>query len=60
MRITSKPVSDARENRGTGNKNLGGIGEGKPLGTGTYVWQNGVWVNTDKCIVKDEPGRGDY
>ena len=60
MRVTSKPVSEARENRGTGNKCLGGIGGGKPIGTGTYVWVDGVWINTDKCNIKDEPSRGDY
>ena len=61
MRITSKPVSEARENRGTGNKNLGGIGEGKREETGTYVFQNGVWVRVDRnAPIKDQPGRGDY
>ena len=60
MKITSKPVSEARENRGSGNSHLGGIGEGKKEGTGTYIFQDGKWVEVGHYTPKDQPGRGDY
>ena len=65
MRATSKPVSDARENRGSGNTHLGGIGEGKCNASAgrTQVYDDKIkkWVTvSESSNVKDEPCRGDF
>jgi hypothetical protein len=63
--ITSKPVTEARLNRGTGLKNLGGVGEGKcnPSTGGSYVFDDKrkEWVRLDEPMAKkDMPMYGDY
>jgi len=61
--ITSKPVSEARLNRGTGINHLGGIGEGKcnARTAGTYVYTDNGWERIDQPeVIKDAAYNRDY
>lgn len=39
---------------------MGGIGEGKKEGTGTYLFRNGEWIPINTPRRGDEPIREDY
>jgi hypothetical protein len=54
MGITSRPVSEARRNRGKGNSHLGGIGKGKKLGgSGRHVYIDGEWIDEADLVAPE-------
>ena len=67
MRITKNPTSDARSNRGIGNKGFGDhpkachlYDKPRKTTTGTYIYRNGEWTQVDGQVEKDVPIREDY